>query len=66
MKTHNVKWFLGLALAATAFLSVGLAQRPAADTDIPRLGFEKYTLPNGLDVILSEDHRLPMVAVNVW
>ena len=28
--------------------------------------FEKYTLPNGLDVILSEDHRLPLVAVNVW
>jgi zinc protease len=27
---------------------------------------EKYELPNGLDVILYEDHRLPMVAVNVW
>lgn len=28
--------------------------------------YEKYTLPNGLDVILSEDHRLPMVAVSIW
>ena len=30
------------------------------------LKYEKYTLPNGLDVILSEDHRLPMVAMNIW
>ena len=27
---------------------------------------EKFTLSNGLDVILHEDHSLPMVAVNVW
>ncbi len=27
---------------------------------------EKYTLENGLEVILSPDHRLPVVAVNVW
>ncbi len=45
-------------------------QPPGAGTgqsnDIPKIDFEKYTLPNGLDVILSEDHRLPLVAVNVW
>jgi zinc protease len=28
--------------------------------------FEKYTLPNGLDVILHEDHSVPIVAVNIW
>src|ERR1700749_442553 len=32
----------------------------------PTLPFEKYQLPNGLTVILSEDHRLPQVAVDVW
>jgi zinc protease len=32
----------------------------------PELKYEKYTLQNGLDVILSEDHRLPMVAVDIW
>jgi zinc protease len=32
----------------------------------PTLDFEKYRLPNGLDVILLEDHRLPLVAVNIW
>ena len=43
-----------LALAVTA---------RAAD---PTIAFEKYQLANGLTVILSPDHRLPQVAVNVW
>jgi zinc protease len=33
------------------------------DITIP---FEKYQLPNGLEVILHEDHSLPLVAVSVW
>jgi zinc protease len=32
---------------------------------IPKLKVEKYTLPNGLDVILHEDHATPIVGVNV-
>jgi zinc protease len=38
----------------------------AAVADTPRIKFEKYTLPNGLVVILSEDHRLPLVSTNIW
>ena len=30
------------------------------------ISFEKTRLSNGLDVILHEDHSLPVVAVNVW
>ncbi len=30
------------------------------------LDFEKHTLDNGLDVILHEDHRCPIAAVNLW
>ena len=30
------------------------------------IAYDKFTLPNGLDVILHEDHSLPVVAVNVW
>src|SRR6266481_2028034 len=41
------------------------AAKPAA-LEVPQLKFEKYKLENGLDVILSEDHRLPLVAVNLW
>jgi len=34
--------------------------------DVPNIAYDKYTLPNGLQVILVEDKRLPVVAVNVW
>jgi zinc protease len=46
------------------------ATKPAAakpaPLQVPELKFEKYKLDNGLEIILSEDHRLPMVAVNLW
>ncbi|HEY1333418.1 MAG TPA: pitrilysin family protein, partial [Myxococcaceae bacterium] len=32
----------------------------------PLVQFETYTLPNGLTVVLSPDHRLPTVGVNLW
>ncbi|HEV8318300.1 MAG TPA: pitrilysin family protein [Vicinamibacterales bacterium] len=54
-----------LALVAAAVVAP-VAQERAGSADVPRLAFEKYTLPNGLDVILSEDKRLPRVAVNLW
>ena len=31
-----------------------------------KIPFTQHTLENGLRVILHEDHRLPMVAVNLW
>ena len=30
------------------------------------IAYEKVTLSNGLDVILHEDHSIPLAAVNVW
>lgn len=47
---------IALVFAATAATAVALPQIP----------FEKYQLPNGLTVILSEDHRSPLVAVDLW
>ncbi len=38
------------------------ARRPAA-IDIP---FEKFTLDNGLTLLVHEDRKAPIVAVNVW
>jgi zinc protease len=38
----------------------------ATAVEPPEIPFEKYTLPNGLEVILHEDHAVPMVSVNVW
>ncbi|HTM02227.1 MAG TPA: pitrilysin family protein [Vicinamibacterales bacterium] len=45
------------------------AARTAATTppsSVPRLAATKYTLPNGLEVILSRKTGLPMVAVNLY
>ncbi len=33
------------------------------DIDIP---YEKHVLPNGLTLLIHEDHKAPIVAVNVW
>ncbi|KQY86212.1 pitrilysin family protein [Pelomonas sp. Root1444] len=40
----------------------------AVSTEAGRLAVrhEKFTLPNGFEVILVEDHRLPLVAFNLW
>ena len=56
------------ALAARLVSSpVNHAQSAApAASAIPRIDYEKYSLPNGLEVILSQDHRLPLTAVNLW
>jgi len=38
----------------------------AADAPTISIPFEEYDLENGLHVILSEDHSVPFVQVNVW
>ena len=39
--------------------------QPAADP-IPLIPYEKFTLDNGLTVIVHTDRKAPIVAVNVW
>jgi zinc protease len=48
------------ALFTLAFLSLAAY---AQDVDIP---FQKFVLGNGLTLIVHEDHKAPIVAVNVW
>ena len=60
---------LSFALSANA-QAPSFRGKPRANSsaapDIPHIAFEKYKLANGLEVILSEDHRLPLTAVNLW
>jgi zinc protease len=53
-------------LAMGALAPAATAQRSAPAGGVPRLTFEKTTLPNGLEVILHEDHSTPIVVVNTW
>jgi zinc protease len=54
---------------AVALLSATPAfAQQAASAGPPKLEvqYTQFTLPNGLRVILHEDHSIPMVSVNVW
>src|ERR1041385_2249315 len=60
--------YIGLvgSLSLTAFLFVS-AQNPSQRRgDVPVMHVEKFKLPNGLEVLFSEDHRPPVVGVNIW
>jgi zinc protease len=62
---------LAAALPITALLfglggCSGAGARGGGEAPVVKLDYEKYTLPNGLDVILRKDGRLPLVAVNLW
>jgi zinc protease len=54
-----------VALAAT-FALAGALSSTAAAQQIPRIKYEKFTLPNGLEVLVHEDHSTPIVAVDTW
>jgi zinc protease len=61
MPKRHLAVFLATALAATVV--------PAAEValpQIPDIPHQKYVLPNGLTLIVHEDHKAPIVAVNVW
>jgi zinc protease len=68
MKTA-LRLFAYVSLAILLCVAPTSSQAPAAKREplqAPELKFERYKLDNGLEVILSEDHRLPLVAVNLW
>jgi len=54
---------LALAMTATGALAQSLPAQPGADVDVP---FQKFVLDNGLTLIVHEDHKAPIVAVNLW
>jgi len=73
--------FVTLALGlATAFPAPGAAQRPsrtatrsrpqrAARASAPApitIPYQRFVLKNGLTLLVHEDHKAPIVAVNIW
>jgi zinc protease len=62
----RIAMLLGLATVclAAAMAAPGRAA-PAAMPDID-IAYQKWVLPNGLTLIVHEDHKAPIVAVNVW
>src|SRR5574338_1015586 len=53
-----------LAACLAFFLpAAAVLAQPAAPLQLP---YTQFTLPNGLHVVLHEDHSTPIVTVNVW
>jgi zinc protease len=55
-----------LAVAVFALLAAGSQPLAAADSAALDIPYEKFVLDNGLTLIVHEDHKAPIVAVNVW
>src|SRR6185437_12301024 len=51
-------------VAVILLLSVPLGAQQG--TVRQHVSYTQFTLPNGLHVILHEDHTVPMLTVNVW
>ena len=55
---------LGIAFRAAVLLSFAApALRAQSAVDIP---YQRFVLKNGLTLLVHEDHKAPIVAVNVW
>lgn len=52
-----------ICLAGPGAAAAKTAAPPAFDPDI---AYQKHILPNGLTLIIHEDHKAPIVAVNLW
>jgi zinc protease len=63
MKAFAPVLVLLLAAATPAFAAKPSKPAPLPEIDIP---YQKFVLDNGLTVIVHEDHKAPVVAVNVW
>lgn len=65
-----MKALVAAALVVFGLPALALSSQEAKPLEPGRealaIPYEKYTLPNGLEVILSVDRKLPVVSVNVW
>ncbi len=59
-----MRWLSLLLLLA--LLGPNAVQAGAAPVDLPDIAFERFVLDNGLTVVVHEDRKAPIVAVNLW
>ncbi|MFZ5638084.1 MAG: M16 family metallopeptidase [Pseudomonadota bacterium] len=67
MRRAAVLLLVSLIAATTAGVAPTRAAAPVVpDVEQLRIRHETFVLPNGLTVIVHEDHSVPLVAVNLW
>jgi zinc protease len=55
-----------LALALSLTIAVAAAAPSAPAIPIPEIAYTKFVLKNGLTLLVHEDHKSPVVAINTW
>ena len=56
-----------MSVAGGVAPDVAMAAKSApAAHGMPDIGYTRFTLPNGLTVVVHEDHKAPVVAVSIW
>ena len=63
MSINNTKNILFLLITFSIGTSFAYGQ---AELEVPDIKYDTFTLENGLTVVVHEDRKVPMVAVNVW
>ncbi len=63
MNKFHLVLLLGCSLAFNLVIAQDYPKYDISTIDIP---YAKFTLPNGLRLIVHEDHKAPIVAVNIW
>ena len=66
MKRHLLTAALALIVLCSAHLALQAQDYPKYNPDEIDIPYKKFTLPNGLRLIVHEDHKAPIVAVNLW
>ncbi len=66
MKRLSALPFFLFALLLSPLFLFAQTDYPTYDPNTIDVPYKKFTLPNGLRLIVHEDHKAPIVAVNVW
>jgi zinc protease len=72
MRANTREWIraaaaIFLAAGAAAFLAAPLVAQDLSSADRPpKLAFTTHTLSNGLQVVLLENHEVPVIDLQVW
>lgn len=66
MRLEFVVLFFVLALVTSGSAQTKSAQNKSVQTTEIDIPYERFVLDNGLTVIVHEDHKAPIVAINTW
>ncbi|MBI4466957.1 MAG: insulinase family protein, partial [Acidobacteria bacterium] len=66
MSARKVGPLTTLAALALVLLTAGAPAAQGEEPGVVDIPYKKFVLKNGLRLIVHEDHKAPIVAVNLW